>query len=208
VVEAGVDLDFPLVMRAIGPLDRIVQAAGRCNREGKLQGLGTCLLFELEGSQPIRGWYRTGTSLTAAIARECSDRIDSPEIVRRYFQELYSKTSTDSRNIQVLRRALRFATVAKEFRMVADDTVSMVVRNGNKQEVDRLLEVPVTDRDSSWFRKARSYSVSVPVWEYRKYQEAGLVTQDDSGISVYEGPYDDLVGIGTGDEADPADLIA
>lgn len=207
VIEAGVDVDFPKVMRVTGPLDRIVQAAGRCNREGKLPHPGECIVFDLQDGAAPRGWYKTGIELAATMVREDAATIDQPERVSEYFRDLYRLTNTNKRGIQELRKALAFEKVAEAFRMIPDDTVALAVPDFARVPVEELLRRPADARDVEWYRSIGQYSVGVACWQLRELQQQNLVTQKPGGYWVYTGVYDRLVGIGRGDEPDPADLI-
>ncbi len=212
VVEAGVDVDFPLVMRDLGPLDRIVQVAGRCNREGKMDGLGTCIVFELDGGSAPRGAYRTGLDLTRTTLREVVEGLDQPATIATYFRDLYTYTETDAAKIQSKRERLSYETVSRDFKMIKDDTTSLVVENYRPIECpEAIADMIATYRQGSprdWFRAVRQYTVSIAKYEVEKLGRQGWIQAHESGLQIYTGPYDDLFGIGSGEERDPADLIA
>ena len=81
VVEAGVDLDFETVFRAEAPLDAIIQAAGRCNREGRLEERGRVVVFRPPDDSAPQGVYRSGRDI-ARVIRNLPDF--DPMIRRRY----------------------------------------------------------------------------------------------------------------------------
>jgi hypothetical protein len=136
LVEAGVNLDFPVVYRAEAGLDSIVQAAGRCNREGRLSGDGQVRVFALEG-QTLRGWF----DRTAQYGREAMDAFPadplSPEAIARYFSMLYAMhpQNLDARGIlaalgsgsgpQNLR--FPFKSVDRDFQLIEDNTHTILV---------------------------------------------------------------------------------
>jgi len=207
VVEAGVDLDFPFVMRVLSPLDRIVQAAGRCNREGRMPCTGECLIFELEDAGAPSGWYRTGIGLAGTMVSEDAATLDRPDRVAEYFRDLFRHTSTDARDIQGFRDALAFATVAERFQLIPNEAVEVVVRTYADSAADRMLAVPVEARGARWYRDIARFSVGLPSYEVQRLERGGTITTEKGGLRVYEGIYDTLIGIGSGDEPDPADLV-
>src|SRR5258708_8814909 len=100
LVEAGVDLDFPLVYRAMGPVDSIAQAAGRCEREGRLTELlqkpaGRLIVFETEDGKLPSDAYKEATGFTRALVGEGDLSLDSPDDIRRYFNRLYGDADLD-----------------------------------------------------------------------------------------------------------------
>jgi CRISPR-associated endonuclease/helicase Cas3 len=136
VVEAGVDLDFPVVYRAMGPLDRIVQAAGRCNRNGILES-GRVVIFEpAEGSRVPSGEYSKAIQRARELLQAdnfVETMLHEPELFEKYFRSLYpliagEKGDLDSKGIQPLRHDWSFRDVGEKFRLIEDGTMPIVIQ--------------------------------------------------------------------------------
>lgn len=148
VVEAGVDIDFPLVYRALGPLDSIVQAAGRCNREGRLPSKGRVVVFRPTDAKLPGGVYRVATDIAARLLDDLAtdDWSCEPALFGRYFAELFEYVSTDHDRkrecpIQEDREALRFREVARKAKVITDDTQAVIAPMKQAlEEVDAIRE--------------------------------------------------------------------
>jgi CRISPR-associated endonuclease/helicase Cas3 len=127
VVEAGVDLDFPCVIRAIGPLDRIAQAAGRCNREGKAPEPGRVIVVTPESGSAPPGAYTAGMQLAQSMLKDSNHDLHDPSLFAEYFRRLYAQVELDQAGIQKLRERLDFQAVNDRFRMIADDGALVII---------------------------------------------------------------------------------
>jgi CRISPR-associated endonuclease/helicase Cas3 len=206
VVEAGVDLDFPAVYRALGPLDRIVQAAGRCNREGNGETKGRVVVFQpVEGRTPP-GDYATAVAETANLLKQ-HPNFDDPEIFRPYFGNLYQGINTDKEKIQEVRKHLDYPETAKRFKLIPDDTQPVVIEYDNRAR-KLLREIQHLGLRSRHHRALQPYLVNL---REREFKQAAEVRREIApGIWVWEGGYDEVRGISLGGAAiirDPFDLI-
>mgnify|MGYP000940659859 CR=1 FL=1 len=181
LVEAGVDLDFPVVYRAEAGLDSIVQAAGRCNREGRLPEGGQLHVFSLEG-HPLRGWFNR----TANYGREVMDRFPedplSPEAIARYFEMLYAMHAggLDAKEIM---KALDsgegaknlnfdFKKVAEDFHLIEDNTHPLLIpHDAESLEITRRLRAGFASRAD--LRKLGRYGVQVYDNEWKELVRTG-----------------------------------
>lgn len=173
-VEAGVDLDFPLVYRAFAPLEAIAQAAGRCNREGKLneQGrLGKVVVFEPNAEEDLRRCYPTHPYYQAAevtrtmLTLHGDLNINDPVLYRDYYRRLYDLNNPANLN-QALNdaiTALDFPEVAKYYRLIDQDTIQVLVPWTDRwDEFDALRnEAEREGISAKWMRRAQGLAVSV-----------------------------------------------
>lgn len=199
VIEAGVDFDFPLVLRALGPLDSVIQAAGRCNREGRLP-FGRVILFRpQEGGLPP-GAYKVAAGITARIQAEGTLDPDDPAFARRYFRLLYESIDTDREQIQRWRRELNYPKVAELFRMIEEDTEAVVVRYGTAQSIRRIEMLIARLRQGAGdarrlMRELQPYIVAVRRRAAASYMQQGLISPIMPGLGEWLGGYDSVRGL-------------
>jgi CRISPR-associated helicase Cas3 len=165
-VEAGVDVDFPVVYRAFGPLDSIAQAAGRCNRSGKLSGLAPVHIFVPEDSRLYpKGAYEQAASVAEALLKSSGELdIHDPETFRRYYTTLYEITgNTDiSDEFATALAAWHFPLVAEKYRLIPGVGINVLVpydRSAYSKLLEDVQAMPYIT--SEWTRKARDHTVSV-----------------------------------------------
>ncbi len=212
-VEAGVDVDFPVVFRAMAPLESVAQAAGRCNREGRLheQGrFGEVVVFEPDEESgwrkqfPTHSYYQaTEVTKTLLTIRGNLD-INEPEVFRAYYHRLYNLNDPASQNADLARaiQALDFVEIAKAYRLIVQDAIQVLVPWASRH--DEFLELRTeADRhgiSANWMRRAQGLAVSVyrtddgpPAWAIPAKLRRGGVSDE---WFILEGDfYDDTLGL-------------
>ncbi len=201
VVEAGVDLDFPMVFRALGPLDRIVQAAGRCNREGKLKNeqdepiLGQVVIFDpAEGSKPPKGEYAQAMRKATSILQDVDfqeSQLHQPDIFQQYFRHLYSVCKPDEKGIQSMRQSGSFRDVSDAFKLIEDNTVPVVIEYDEIAR-DLLREIERRGLWSSDRSKLQPYMVNLPRYLFSQTKAKKEIATD---LWQWMGSYDPIFGI-------------
>ena len=216
LVEAGVDLDFPVVYRAMAGLDSIAQAAGRCNREGKLRdkngnlSKGRVFVFEPE-KEPRMPWLNRCAGRAGEVLRNLPPSADplGLEAMRRYFELLYDVQELDAKHIlrllnpKPLRKELYFPfkEAAEAFRFIEEENIGVIMPI--EPEAEKLVqELRFAELPRATVRKLQQYSVAVRSRDLAVLRAAGAVEmvhdrfpvlrnlaayRDDIGMCVAEG---------------------
>jgi CRISPR-associated endonuclease/helicase Cas3 len=181
LVEAGVDLDFPVVFRAMAGLESLAQAAGRCNREGR-RPLGRFVVFRAE-SDPPPGLRQHAEIALAMLARRTDLDLLHPSTFREYFDRLYASTSRDAHGVQPLREALRFEATASAFRMIDDSGATVFIAFDLRAE-RAIEEVRLLGPSRDRFRALQQFGVSVAPWTLSELRAQGAIEVLHESVAV------------------------
>lgn len=155
-IEAGVDVDFPAVWRAFGPYDAIVQAAGRCNRNGRLKPEEAQVhVFRTEDDKLPPGVYQIATSQTELLRKMSAANPHDPQSFATYFRLLYQLSVPDDCEIQREREQLHFEKVSDLFRFIDTFTVPVII--------PRWLD-PQTNSERDSVIGTSQQDVPLPAW--------------------------------------------
>lgn len=176
LIEAGVDIDFPVVYRALGGIDSLAQAAGRCNREGKLDK-GKLVLF-MATTSPPRGIPKKGLETTLSLLDESGDcpDINDPAIFEKYFRQLYVRTDLDSQRVQTERQGFNFANVAGQFELISDWTTKSIVVPFGESEA-RLQELRFRGPNRYTLRALQPFLVNIYPNQFQELDSSGALEQ-------------------------------
>lgn len=187
LIEAGVDIDFPVVFRQEAGLDSILQAAGRCNREGKLNRC-TTYVFSLGKEHPLPPGLVTQANNARRGMGGHKDWF-APEAMTCYFKQLHSRmASFDEKQIQDLlyKPECEFEEAARRFRLIDDQTVSVIVNwNGSIRLYEQLLS---SGPSYSLMKMLAKFSVSVRQRDFNKLNSIGAIDEPFDGIYSVTAP--------------------
>jgi CRISPR-associated endonuclease/helicase Cas3 len=166
LVEAGVDIDFPIVFRAIAGVDSIAQAAGRCNREGKMADSGQVFIFSPENGLPP-GYFRQTAETTWEVLRHHEDPL-SLNAVHAYFERLYWLKGDALDQYQILADLAEgaktgdfpFRTVAEKYKIIEDGMESLIIPWDNEAEAI-IGELRYSAFPASAARKAQRFTIQI-----------------------------------------------
>ena len=193
LVEAGVDFDFPAVYRELAGIDSVIQAAGRCNREGK-RDPEECItqVFTLEEEEDIHipRELKLPISVAGQIAQKYED-ISSPEAIGEYFTRLYryKGEGLDAKDVvEQFEQGSRsfmfpFASVASGFRLIESNTRTILI--DTEPEAARIaMQIRRGEHNRELIRQAGQYCVNVFEHDFEALNGAGRLEQIDREFYV------------------------
>ena len=198
LVEAGVDIDFPVVYRASAGLDSILQSGGRCNREGKLEGLGQVYVFKAPSKIPEGTMHKAEGSFKELWNTQPD--LQKPESYRRYSQLFISKlnstreikNSQNGQTVDVLKSLsvcgvpinVSYRTIGENLHWIDDEYSVPVVTIYDEKGAELIDQLRAEGPNKTLMRQLQRYMVNIPRNKADMLLKTGEIQMLDCGILV------------------------
>ena len=211
LIEAGVDIDFPVVYRTLAGLDSIAQAAGRCNREGRLVGKGRVVVFVPPDPPPLGHLRKGAQACISSLHGQHADPL-ARDLFATYFRQFYSTVDLDGKKIVPMLKvepktlSVQFRSAADAFRLIDDhDSASVVVRyTAHRDKIEKLLGILAAKGPARWLmRSLQRYTVSIHKRVADRMLTQGSLTLPIPGLYVQvdaDNLYDSILGFKPDDD--------
>lgn len=192
LIEAGVDMDFPVVFRELAPLESIIQSAGRCNREGRLDK-GKVFLFQMEEKGQPSPEYETFAQYAQLCYKNNESRLTDADFYSEYYTNII-KLYAPKDNITPERERLMFKNVADKYHIIDNNTISLFVYRYDEKSLQLYKDIIgkefLTRKD---YQHIAQYSVQI----HSKFERenADRIAETSNGIKVWSGAYSEDFGL-------------
>lgn len=214
LIEAGVDISFQTVIRSMAGLDRIIQAAGRCNRNGEAE-LGTVYVIDMKDENlSMLPDIARGKKITADMASFYSgDELMTPEVVERYYRQYFLNVARElhykingstalellgynatarmefeenkGKSYPVAQLAQSFQTVGKWYTPIADKTIGVIVPCAESEELLAKLREAGAYKKQAYYRRLQKYSINLYEHKLNRLSAMGGVQyQEETGLWI------------------------
>jgi CRISPR-associated endonuclease/helicase Cas3 len=198
LIEAGVDVDFPIVYRAEAGLDSIAQAAGRCNREGRQSTKDSQVLVFQSSKWKTPPELAQLAAPMRSIFRTHEGDVLVPDALKSYFQQVYYAKGADLDHHQILKKIrttegcdFPFQNIARDFRMIDSNMLPIIVPFDDvaKEGLNLLRRLPENMSVATPSKKLQRYVVRVPEKPFVQLLKLGAieaVATEKFGNQFYE----------------------
>ena len=214
LIEAGVDFDFPIVFRAQAGLDSIIQAGGRCNREGNSDANSSkVFIFRMQGMNRLPAAMKLPGEITGSMMRMNGDiDLASPKTIKEYFDKLHYNRGAGldrERIVEKLSGKPQFKEVASRFKLIEnyEDKTIFIPRDPSScslaDEIRRSEGIMTRDL----YRRAGKYCVSVTSRIFNELRPALEIISEEFAILAVSSNYNDETGLSREFEGGEALLV-
>ena len=197
LIEAGVDMDFPIVFRELAPLESIIQSAGRCNREGKLKK-GKVFLFQLEEKGQPSAEYKTFTQFAQLCYHNNENRLTDADFYAEYYTDIVKLYAPED-TITPKREKLMFQDVADIYHIIDSSATSLFVYRYNEESLQLYKEITGKEYLSRKdYQQIAQYCVQV----YNKFERdnSDKIAETTNGVKIWSGAYSEEFGLSNEEE--------